>query len=344
MVSHSRLTLLALCLIVAALTGPRADSEITIDAACERLGLDEQQLADVKAGKIVSVNYEELTDKELAIGMVMIVKAPLPEVMSLILESKVLEIGKDLLDFKRLGDKQPTDEDFADLELDEAEIRKLLHVKAGSEYNLSASEIERFQALGESLGRGCEKKPECAAEVMAEYRQVLRERLESYRGGGLAAIAPYARGGKKLASPGEELKTATEDPFLVKDRRPDLYKAVVNYPSDPFEGIEHRFSWLKLKVQGRPAVVLVHRMVLEEPELGLALERQFYASHDYNSGLASFGCFAVQDQTMVFYTNRTSTDQVEGFAQDMRHSIGRKQMRAEILATFEDARAKLQGP
>jgi hypothetical protein len=46
----------------------------------------------------------------------------------------------------------------------------------------------------------------------------------------------------------------------------------------------------------------------------------------------------VQGGTLVFYMNRTVTDQVAGFASELRHSIGRKQMLSNVAATLKGVR------
>jgi hypothetical protein len=45
---------------------------------------------------------------------------------------------------------------------------------------------------------------------------------------------------------------------------------------------------------------------------------------------------------VVLYSNHTSTDQVAGFGSALRHSIGRSQMRDEIIKNFEQIRHELQ--
>jgi hypothetical protein len=44
----------------------------------------------------------------------------------------------------------------------------------------------------------------------------------------------------------------------------------------------------------------------------------------------------------VFYQNRTSTDRVAGFASSLKHMIGRKLMRDQIIHRFEALRRSLE--
>jgi hypothetical protein len=92
-------------------------------------------------------------------------------------------------------------------------------------------------------------------------------------------------------------------------------------------------------VEGRPTFILTHQMSIVRPEGSFMAERQFYVGHSYNSLFLLAGCLPVEGGSVVFYSNHTSTDQVAGFGSGMRHSIGRGQMRDEIVKSFERIRA-----
>lgn len=318
---------------------------ITIDEAAQCLGLSAQQMAEVRAGKIVSTDFPELTDKELAITVAMLVDLPIADLAEAVRGSELLESNPNFLLFEDLGDEDPSEADFVDVEFDgdeASEIRGLLGAKPGSEFNLSAEEILGFEGLRKRFPGSCERDPECPADVVQEYRRVLLDRLRAYRRGGTEAVAPYARGGGSVASPGEELRTAAQGCALIRDRLPELHRALVDYPRSSIEGFEHRFFWVKQRVRDRPAFVLKHGMLYQRPDALLGVEREFYVGHSYNSLLVMAGCLPLENQTLVFYINRTSTDQVAGVAKDMRHSMGRKHMRAQVVTSLEKIRAEIE--
>src|SRR5262249_47505709 len=206
-----------------------ADSApITIDEAASCLGLSAQQMEDVRAGKIVSTDFRELSDKELAITVTMLVDRPIDDIADAVRNTGLLESDPHVVRFKALGDKDPTEADLADLTLskdDGAEVRRLLNVKPGSEFNLSETEVSGFNRLKERFSGACDKAPACTAAVIDEYRRVLLVRLRDYRRGGTEAIAPYAREGGKVAKPGEEIRTAEQGCELVRQRLPDVIRA-----------------------------------------------------------------------------------------------------------------------
>ena len=77
---------------------------------------------------------------------------------------------------------------------------------------------------------------------------------------------------------------------------------------------------------------------------GLVLiSRTFYAGHSFNASLSGAGVLPVEQGSAVFYTNRTSSDQVAGFMQGMCHEMGRGMMRDALIESFEAIRARLNG-
>jgi hypothetical protein len=59
----------------------------------------------------------------------------------------------------------------------------------------------------------------------------------------------------------------------------------------------------------------------------------------YNSLQSIIAALPYKDKTIVFYSGRTSTDQVAGFARGTKHSIGRKIMAKEIVARLKELKA-----
>src|SRR5215471_15824565 len=153
-----------------ALAAPAGPS-ITIEEAAACLGLSPQQMADVRAGKIVSTDFQELSDKELAITVAMLVKRPIADVAEAVRGSGLLESDPNIMTFKALGDGDVKDADFAGMTFtkDEAsEVRGLLTVKPGTEFNLSVEEIARFDALRKRFAGSCDAA--CAEAVTDAYR------------------------------------------------------------------------------------------------------------------------------------------------------------------------------
>ena len=106
--------------------------------------------------------------------------------------------------------------------------------------------------------------------------------------------------------------------------------------------MEHRFFWYKQTVENRPTFILADRASLRTADAAVLTEEQFYVGHSYNSNFIIGGALTVQGGTLVFYMNRTFTDQVAGWGSGLKHSIGRSQMLSAVAANLQRIRAQLQ--
>ena len=337
--------LLATCLGFAgahAATGPPLTLEEVISAA----GFDDQQRSDLLAGKIVTKDFDEGSDKEMSILVALKVSLSLPEVLEAWRELVLLDFDEDLIAVGRIGADQDVSEALAEVEFtaeEGDEIRGLLGAEPGSDFNLSQVEIARFATLARRFSsRGCERDAACRSAVNETYRSVLAERLAAYRKGGLEAVSIYARSRGKVADPGEELHLAAEKLPLARRRVPEVYRAWLEYPRSQPEGSEHQFLWLKRDVEGRATFILSHRAIYETDDAFISVERHFYVGRFYNS-LQMLSFIAAQGSEVIgILLNRTSTDQVAGFGTSAKKLIGRSKVRKGLVGTFESLLADLK--
>lgn len=276
-----------------------------VDELLSYLHIDKAERADLLKGKILATNLTEGSQKELAVGVVMFVPAPVEK----------------LVEFVRSGQWFTSDRDIIAVgELKEPVTADSFQGEAASQSNLSATEAQALRSGG-------------------SFRQLLLHRFEAYRQRGLAGIEPYDRGGGKVARPGDELQGALQESELLAQYFPELIRALQTYPREQPADARQRYFWINQKVEGRPTFILTHRMVIVRPEGSFMAERQFYVGHSYNSLFLLAGCLPVEGGSVVFYSNHTSTDQVAGLGSGLRHSIGRGQMRDQITKSFEQIRA-----
>ena len=300
--------------------------------------IDPAERAGILSGKIVSREVGEGSKNELAIGIVMFVPAPLEKIVGAVKTETLL--GKDP-EIRAFGELQGDRIRIIDLQeagfgpKDGDEVDDLLDAAPGNRFNLAKAEIESFNALKKQVRDAANR----TAEVSKLNNQILHSRFEAYFKGGLAAIAPYDRGDGVQAKPGDELTLALKESQMLAKYFPELQKALLEFPRSQPEGMVHRFFWINQKIEDRPDFILSHRMKYIRPEGAFLAERQYYVGHSYNSMQILAGCIPMEKGTFVFYSNRTFTDQVAGFASGMKHSIGRGQMRDEIVKGFQEIRA-----
>jgi len=212
------------------------------------------------------------------------------------------------------------------------EAANFLAAQPGSVFNLSTDE---FRTLHSIASGGSDSASQA-------YRNILLQRWQAYQKNGLKGIASYDRGNGTEASPGGELRFATQDSKILSAYFPELYQAWLNYPVALPNGTEETFIWRNRQVEGRPTAILVHRIIYSAQTGELILSRQFYAGHSYNSNQLVIACLPYLDGSLVFYANRTFTDQVAGFGSGLKHSIGQKQAKSEITKLLKNLHSILK--
>ena len=324
---------------------PEATQAPTMEEALELFGFEAGDRERLLEGEIVSHGFEELSDKELAVRMAVLLPTPMSDLLDFARSGRALEINQDVLAVGRLDGGSPGATAFADAKFTGSELSEvdaLLKVRPGAKLNLSDAEMKRFAKLREQYpAKGCAREAACSSAVMAEYRKILLDRLTAYREGGLDGIASYAREDGKRSDPAEELRTATAAMKVLSKRFPHVHAALEEYPAGDQSGIEHDFLWVKRTVQDRPTFVLAHRLFHVKEGFALAVERHFFVGQSYNSLQIAAGLIPMGEKTIVFYLNRTSTDQVAGFMSGTRHNVGRKIMEKEIRKQFQEVLANL---
>lgn len=327
----------------AAVTAAEADA-FQLDPLLQSLGFKPADKTKLLAGEFLSNDPKESTDKELAVTVVAYLPSDMKKALSLVRERKLYSVQEDVLQVGTFGEK-PSAKDLESLkyEGDElAEFATLLNAKAGSDYNLSQEEISAFQALGKAnRGKNPKSDPAVAKSVLDTYRDLLVKRCIAYRQGGLKAIAPYQRDRTTQASAADELTHALKVDMVEAKRAKEFLAAFEQFPKGSQEGLESQFLWIKQRVEKRPCMILVHNLIEEKPTHAFMAQRQYFVGHNFNALQILVGAFPYEKGVIVFYRNRTSTDQVAGFGSSMRHKIGRGMMRDEILERFGQIRTLL---
>ena len=328
-IKHITTGLLAALVLLPALALAQAASVPAPAEVAKTLGFSDAEIEQIKGGEIVSKDLKEGSDKELAGVVAAFLRQPLGDLADKAINGRFLE-AEPGAQVRFWQPEASAAEQFAGVALgaeEKEEADYFLRAAKGSRLNLSAAEIAQLGKLGG------------AGDVNAALRAMLQARYQAYRRSGLQGIAPYAREGKKTVSPGEEVALAIRE-ALPGNRLPDYRKALLNYPADGLSQMEQRFCWYKQPVEDRPTFVLAHRTSARMPGAAVLTEVQYYVGHSYNCNFVIAAGFTVQGGTVVFYMNRTFTDQVAGFASGVRHSIGRQQMLSKVAATLKGIRDK----
>ena len=320
---------------VAAPAIARAAESVGEGEASDLLPISLDQHRRLARGEIVSFPVTEINDSEFAVGLAMFVSARVAQLAKFLAAGQLLAQDSTISELGALPDKLPPDAlvgpRFTRSERDE--IDGLLEAFPGTRFNFSTGEIETFRALRGSA------HPPSADIVWDAYRRMLGKRLQAYRQGGLAAMAPYARSGGAVTNPAAELRLAASDADRLARFAPGLREALLRYPLDQPAQLTHRLYWVKRRLQRRPQLSLLDRIVVGGPGALIHIERYFYAGHSYNSSEFITSALAYQDGTLLWSLSRVSTDEVLGLGNELKRSIGRGQLRDEMRKRLERLRA-----
>jgi hypothetical protein len=299
----------------------------------QQLGIQQQDVTNLNQGQIVFFNVAETTEKELAAGAAMYLPVVPSKIMRFIKNNGLISIDT-AVTAKGAIPPQATLAAFNGFSFQPGsnEAANFLAATPGSQFNLSTQEFQTIQAANSA-------QPGAASQL---YQAILLQRWQAYRQNGLNGIAPYDRGDGTEANPGGELQTATQNNSVLASYFPELYNAWLNYPSALPAGAEERFFWLNHQVQSRPTAILGHRAMLSTSNGEVILSRQFYAGHSYNSNQLTIACLPYLNGSLVFYANKTFTDQVAGFGSSFKHSIGDEQERSEMTKILNSLSNALQ--
>ena len=313
-----------------------ADGSFTVDQVVEDLSLPADTAERIRSGGMVHSDPTESSEREMAVGLTFLVQHPLAEVLKAFLAAVDLKADPQLsasVPIRGPG----TLADFASLVLEPdgvPEAKRYLDVHAGDALNLSAEEIQAFNALDAN-----DRDPKTRVED--QLKRLLLGRYQAYLANGLDGVAPYARGSGPR-DPSEELRRATQASRLLALHAPALQQVLLSYPKEKPAGLEEHFYWLCYNLDGRPNYTLRQRMALAVGEVFAVADREFYVSHGYNTSQAIAGFIPVPEGTMVVYQSRVSTDQVAGFASSMKKGIGRSVMAKQLTDIFERSRDSFQ--
>jgi hypothetical protein len=318
-------------------------ADLSAEEVIAAVGIPAADMPRLQQGEIVSFSISEGGAKSLASGIAMYVKASPARFLDLVKRGGLLAADPAVIARGDLAAGSGA-EAFAGFSYTAAqadEARDLLEVTPGSDFNLSSHEIASFQDLQSRIDMSNDKA--VVEAVSANYRTLLAERLKAYQQGGLKGIAAYDRGEDKKNDPGVELAADTQENNVLARFFPDLQQALLHSPATLPAGVESQFIWINREVQKRPTPILSHRLTYSLNNGAVMVQREFYVGHSYNSSQATFGSLPYQDGAIILYGLRSSTDQVAGVGQELKHSIGREQVKKEIIKHFQRIKAALRG-
>lgn len=285
----------------------------------------------VRAGEFVEVSLPTSMERDLNVGLAFLVKQSPDELLRELRDDMLLEkVDPTTIAYGKLEGEGSLDQ-LAGLKLTAEQAKAYAAAQAGADLNLSSEEIAALRSAGKD-----------AAAIQTKVHEILLARYRAYRSKGIAGIAPYDRGGSK--------RDVSAD-FLAIDRKArragvpsaEFWGFMDRYPNGKPAGLKEVFFWSQFTAHGADTIALHHGFEGIFGDISVRVGRHFYASTGYNLVQTVTGFLPVPEGTLVVYTNRTSTDQLEGFGAGAKRSIGRKLMAGQLEDLFKKGAARATG-
>jgi hypothetical protein len=319
-------------------TPASAESTITEDQVLGSLGFEPERKEALLQGEVIVRDIAAIAENDVGVALALVVPASPADVMDFLRSPEGARIDSSVLEFKELAG-EPREQDFKGVDFtgeEISELESLFDAEEGYGLNLGAGEIEQMSALRKKFPDSTpDSDRACADAVIRAYRGMLLERCKAYESGGLDRVEGYARG-EATSQPGKEIRLAIEKDKLLAERCPDFQKAILSYPKEPRKGVDARLYWSKETIDGRPGIILGHRMLYRLRDGALLAERQIYVAHSYNSLYSVTGVIPWRKGSLVFCDTRMFTDEIVGFGSTLRHAIAANEMQSALQGQFSN--------
>ena len=213
----------------------------TADDILNALPLSASQKRQVLNGNVVRWTTKESDDREIAVGIVMLMKANPEKAAQLFRGAEGYKLIDAVTAHGLIAGKGTT-ADFANLVLEpngEKETSRYLNAKPGSALNLDSQEIAAFHAL-KAKTKNVEGKQQVVEALIKKH---FLARLQAYQAKGLDGVNPFKRRGneKRLAS--KKIRLSVTANKITASLYPKFHEVLVNYPKADMTGVEESFFW-----------------------------------------------------------------------------------------------------
>jgi hypothetical protein len=273
----------------------------------EKADLQEADFAGLARGETV-VRLAPAQDKqEVAVSGLVNVRTTAAEFLRSYRESLTQKNDAAVLEIGSFSDA-PVLSDLRNLTLEPEDIEDLKECVVGDcRVKLSAAMIERFRREVNW------QAPDYARQATELYKSLLLDYVRDYRTRGDAALIEYN-------DKPEQVRVADEQRAIL-DASGYLHDVLAGTLSSEnkseLQPVEELIVWSKIKFGLKPVIAVNHVTIYKQDrELGpqvLAVSKQIYANHYFNSSLALTAFVTVAGPTsFLVYENRSRADALEG--------------------------------
>ena len=297
-----------------------------------RSGFNETDFAALQRGETV-VKLAPVQDKrEVAVAGLVHLRATAEEFLRSYRESLTKKNNAAVLEIGSFG-AVPALTDLQNLTLETKDIEDLKECTVGDcQVKLSAAMIERFAKEVNW------QAPDYAQQATELFRTMLFEYVRDYRARGDAALINYGDKSKEVRV-AEEHHALTQASGYLNDFA----------TSSDLQPVEELLVWSKIKFGLKPVIAINHiKIYKRDRELGpqiLAVSKQLYANHYFNSSLALTGFVTLAGPTSyLVYENRSLADGLEGPFSKLKRGVVEKKAVEGLKGILQNSKLTLEAP
>jgi hypothetical protein len=335
---HLPVLLMACAVVAAATSAVQAQTSLPElqKMLSEKVAFDETDFAALQRGETI-VRLAPVQDKrEIAVAGLINMRATAGEFLRSYRDSLTRKSNAAVLEIGSFS-AAPAVGDLENLSLDAKDIEDLKDCIVGNcELKLSAAMIERF-------GREVNwQAPDYAQQATQLFKTMLVEYVKDYRSRGDAALIAYN-------DKQDEIRVAEQHEAI---RRVSGYLNDLANTADSgaeLQPSEELLVWSKIKFGLKPVITINHVTIYKrERELGpqvLAVSKQIYANHYFNSSLALTGFVTVAGPTSyLVYENRSRADGLSGPFSKFKRGLVESKALEGLRSILQHSKTMVEGP
>jgi hypothetical protein len=273
----------------------------------EKGALQDTDFAAMRRGETV-VRLAPTQDKqEVAVSGLVNLRTNAEEFLRSYRESLTQKNNAAVLEIGSFG-KTPAISDLQNLTLEPDDIDDLRECVVGDcQIKLSAAMIDRFRREVNW------QSPDYAQQATELYKSMLVDYVRDYRTRGEAALIEYNDKPEQVRVADEQRAICNVSSYLQ-----DVFASTLtSADKSALQPLEELIVWSKIKFGLKPVIAVNHVTIYKQNcELGpqvLAVSKQIYANHYFNSSLALTAFVTVAGPTsFLVYENRSRADALEG--------------------------------
>jgi hypothetical protein len=253
-----------------------------------------------------------------------------------------LKRSKFVLAVGRFSDP-PTTADLDSLSLEDRDLESIRECVPGDcGLKLSSPEIVSLRAAAVAGGSAWRDS------VQGEFRRLLVARVDAYRAGGLAALAPSAERDESRSCDDVFSAIIAKSPYLT--RVPTVTAWLQRYPHRDDPHIDSLFYWSKESYGGGKPVISITHVGIVRPEPNrhlpavLVTGKQIFATHylDGALGLTFVTRDGANGTPYLVYVNRSQLDLLRGFFGGIARGVLESRLKRQAPQIVRGLRMRLE--